>query len=652
MRFAKCLQRLHCYLKPGDRAQRPQKLPRRLQLESLEDRALLSVTASLSQGVLHVDGTAQADTIYLHETNSGLVYLDGVSGGFLASSINKILINGGAGNDTIRLDLTDNIPGFVPITIPAEIHGGDGDDLIVGGRGSNTIFGEAGNDTIWGGAGGNYIDGGIGNDTLVGGANCYNQLFGDAGADLLYGGSGSSTNVLYGGDDSDELVGAGSYSSMDGGRGYDYLFGGPGANGFYDDPGSNYVYLGPPGSSYSMYYTHIDWFDMNLSDPGFRSAARFAANDGSTNRNDAINLLEEVRADNYVSSAEMADLKAWVTNPWAVNMPDYVHNLANKVVNGDPANSNAVLRDGSAPGTLAAGEDGQILGNLKGMWFKGSRHPVASNYWDPNHSAASDFGYAYAQGTLFGGSNHDRVDPSIIKQGGIGDCYFLGALGEVALRNPQAIKNMFIDNGDGTFMVRFFEGGVAQYVTVDRYLPVDSWGHFVFDGTGALASDSSNVLWVALAEKAYMQLNASGWIGQDDSYSSNGMDASHGGISGGDCGLVMTQVYENPSTFTSMASTSFTGIWGAWVSGEMITFASKSDQSPNSSVVGNHCYILYTVIPVYTGNPYQPLTYLYVLQNPWGNQDPSKPQYIVLDYNGLMNAFDGWYGMSQQYLIY
>jgi hypothetical protein len=286
------------------------------------------------------------------------------------------------------------------------------------------------------------------------------------------------------------------------------------------------------------------------------------------------------------------------------------------------------------------------------MWFMGGRHPVASDVWDHSHSAANDFGYASAQGTLFGGSNHDQVDPSIIKQGGIGDCYFLAGLGEVALRSPQAIRSMFIDNGDGTFTVRFFKGAVADYVTVDRSLPVNTSGQFVYDGTFAAANNSSNVLWAALAEKAYVQENASGWIGQDGSYSYNGMDATHDGINGGDCGLAMSQVYGSASTWTSMGSTSFTAIWSAWASGQMITFASKGDAtSRNPSVEGNHCYILSNVIPAYTGNPAQPYIYEYVLQNPWGNVDPSKPQYIVLDYQGLMNAFDGWAAMAPQSLI-
>jgi Ca2+-binding RTX toxin-like protein len=62
------------------------------------------------------------------------------------TGVNKIVVNGGAGNDTIDLS---GIKGDVK----AEIHGGDGVDTITGGGADDTIFGDAGNDIITGGGG-------------------------------------------------------------------------------------------------------------------------------------------------------------------------------------------------------------------------------------------------------------------------------------------------------------------------------------------------------------------------------------------------------------------------------------------------------------------------------------------------------------------
>jgi hypothetical protein len=63
-----------------------------------------------------------------------------------------------------------------------------------------------------------------------------------------------------------------------------------------------------------------------------------------------------------------------------------------------------------------------------------------------------------------------RGGPQItdVHQGRIGDCYFLSALGEVALQNPTAIRNMFTYNGNGTYTVRLFDGTTPKYVTVDN----------------------------------------------------------------------------------------------------------------------------------------------------------------------------------------
>ena len=87
------------------------------------------------------------------------------------------------------------------------------------------------------------------------------------------------------------------------------------------------------------------------------------------------------------------------------------------------------------------------------------------------------------------------------------------------------IQSMFIDNGDGTFTVRFYDERRAwsQYVTVDRYLPTWDRRDRLFASFGTDNDDATNELWVALAEKAYAQLNESGWIGQDGTNSYQGI---------------------------------------------------------------------------------------------------------------------------------
>src|SRR5262249_23114540 len=146
-----------------------------------------------------------------------------------------------------------------------------------------------------------------------------------------------------------------------------------------------------------------------------------------------------------------------------------------------------------------AGNPGSKLASLVDKWFLGLDRPVA----------ASNSVYTEANGTLFGST----IGYQDVMQGEVGDCYYLAALGSVALQNSDTIRNMFVDNGDHTWTVRFYRNGTPDYVTVDDYLPTRN-GRFIYANMDLLASDSSNVLWVPLAEKAYAQLNESGWLGQ------------------------------------------------------------------------------------------------------------------------------------------
>ena len=65
------------------------------------------------------------------------------------------------GNDVVQIG--DNV------AIAATIRGGDGNDVLCGGRGDDTILGGDGHDYLFGLLGNDTLDGGDGNDWLFGG---------------------------------------------------------------------------------------------------------------------------------------------------------------------------------------------------------------------------------------------------------------------------------------------------------------------------------------------------------------------------------------------------------------------------------------------------------------------------------------------------
>lgn len=151
-----------------------------------------------------------------------------------------------------------------------------------------------------------------------------------------------------------------------------------------------------------------------------------------------------------------------------------------------------------------------------------SSYPIAP----PVDHPASYYAYQVVPGSLFHQGGPVYTD---VRQGAAADCWLLSSLAEVAARRPQVITGMFTDLGTFNengyvvelYSVQFHDAdGVARSVTVDNELPANG---------KAYAWAGSNVTWVALAEKAYAQANALGYVrtfspGRDAYYALNSGD--------------------------------------------------------------------------------------------------------------------------------
>ena len=263
--------------------------------------------------------------------------------------------------------------------------------------------------------------------------------------------------------------------------------------------------------------------------------------DNEFSREDVIGVLKSAGDYGSVTGTEFTDLQQF----WLMSnstMRADIAGLSKKVVFGDAANDHYTGYDSIVDdlGNLESGTSTQNLNLLIGKHMLGTDRPMI-------HTGT----YTQAGGTL----EIDGYSAGDIDQGATGSCYFLSALAGTADKKVSIIEDMFTDNGDGTYSVRFYTNGQADYVTVDSMMATKECGTYLHADTGAgdaidaVVADH-NELWVALAEKAYAQLNESGRLNQEEATNRYGAgnQGSHG-ISWG---------------FTTDAITHITGLNSSW----------------------------------------------------------------------------------------
>jgi len=335
------------------------------------------------------------------------------------------------------------------------------------------------------------------------------------------------------------------------------------------------------------------------------------AKDKSLTYNDMLSVFSEVAVDGVVSAAEFAGLQTIAAYSALYPVVSAaVGYLSNAVINGNPWNA---TYKGKNLGNLTAGSSGTQLQNLVNKWFLGMDTPTAVDDYGKTYN------YAMASGSLFvnGPSYTD------INQGYVGDCWLLSSLAETADREPSLISSMFTDNGNNTYTVELFNNGVANYVTVDKELPVDSSGHLVFADFGASASNPNNELWTALAEKAVVEEQAS--LGNKNSYKS---------ISGGYIGVGLNDVTGHLDIIGNSLSISksyngFNAAVSDWNAGDLMGFASKSSGT-TLGVVAGHAYAVVG---------YNPVTGQFTLFNPWGINNGFAPGLLSLSWTAIQANF-------------
>jgi hypothetical protein len=432
--------------------------PARSTFEPLEVRQLMAVDVGVAAGVLTITGTNDPETIAInpaitspYETATrwsvsakdkfGVVTNTTIDN---VSSITKIVVNGNAGDDTIRI--SDWIYTAARIDGGAGndyIAGGGGADNIVAGDGADSVYGQSGNDIIDGGDGvaqdyllnddGDLLDGGPGSDRLYAARWGPSQLNGGTGNDSLYGGTANDVlngqagaDYLFGYDGNDRLDGGADNDSIYGSNGNDSLFAGAGDDLLCGDAGDDTLVSIGGGQR-----------DALTGGTGFDS---FWGDAETTEQ-----FLDADTAERAAGNCHRVDRFVQYFN--------------------------------QTPITVTRELDGQ-------------------NFADP----AAPTAFTNCRATpLFSTGGPSMND---INQGALGNCGVMSTLSAIARANPNKIHQTVVDLGDGTFGVQLFEdptddaraNGTPVFIRLDADLPLQTCSRF---------NTTQPSLWVQLVEKAF-----------------------------------------------------------------------------------------------------------------------------------------------------
>ncbi len=449
---------------------------------------------------------------------------------------------GGEGNDQLNGDDGDDF-----------LSGGSGSDSLSGQLGNDQLWGDAGNDTAWGADGDDYIVGGLDDDTLYGDAGA-DQVWGEAGNDNVNGGGDNDivagqdgTDRVAGDDGDDRVYGDGGNDTLYGGRHNDEIYGGEGHDQLNGDDGDDLLLGGNGSDSLSGQLGNdqlnggldTDWLFGSDGDDTL-----IAIDNSATDYLDGGNGNDVYWINYFSSYAGQADTAAGVTSA------DKVQQVANFANGADLTLDFDAIADPTATDNYTY----RNFGNLK----------------------------------LFGTQGPTELD---VRQGAIGDCYFLAGLGSIATRMPTSIRQNVVDFNDGTFGVRLGD----RFYRLDSDLAVVSGSDLAYAEFGEQGS-----AWVALYEKAFTHHR----FGQN----------SYASISGGSLAETFTAfglATEQFATSLFPSAASFVNqMFNMWNSGHLLTVGTGIG---NAQLVGNHAYSVMNFIR----NGEGVITHV-ILRNPWG----------------------------------
>jgi Ca2+-binding RTX toxin-like protein len=225
---------------------------------------------------------------------------------------------------------------------------------------------------------------------------------------------------------------------------------------------------------------------------------------------------------------------------------------------------------------------------------------------------------------LFGPNGPHKDD---IRQGNLGDCYFLATLGATAKISSDKIRQRVVDLGDGTYAVKMFDNG-AKYYRVDADLPV--YANSMIPRYAGLGHNQS--LWVAIMEKVY-------------THHRRGLN-DYASIESGWPSEVFPDLGSSSIAMTSSANGTdlLNYISSQQALNKAVTFATKYTVPSGIPLINNHVYMVERVNYAFVGLNLTPISV--TLRNPWGydgagNDGNTSDAYVTITATQALNGFTG-----------
>jgi Ca2+-binding RTX toxin-like protein len=617
-------------------------------LQTLEQRMMLAsdpLTVTFSRGVLTIIGSANDDQIVVSRAGSAWTISNSAWSTTRTLAVTKIAINAKAGNDSVSIDSSVTLPitaagdlgndTLVASSGASALYGNAGDDSLVGGSGNDLIVGDLGNDTIIDTAGNNKIAGGAGSDTITTGAG-NDTIAGDADNDTIDAGNGNNAvsgglgnDLITAGSGADALAGDAGNDTLLGGAGNDTLLGSLGDDSLDGEAGNDFI-QGGLGNDVLVGGSGVDTLDY-ADHTVLQGVTLINGTGGMTGENDSYSGFEIVRGsaghddilhgrggnDTLIGAGGADKLYGGIGNDsldGGAGNDSLYGDAGNDIQNGGTGDDLLIAVGGGIYDIVSGGDDNDtfwIDSNVTEGVMDASADEIATGAVHrvgafANKASKELLGQAIADPILKGTSVKYRNfklnplfatgGPSIddVRQGQLGDCYFLAQIGSFAKLAPELIQQAIVDFGDGTYGVQFKRGASTLFYRLDADLPSYSTSALAYAAFGAEGS-----IWVAMLEKAWaMFRTARNSFASIEAGFMTEVASAFG--QSNTWGVTTT----NPSSVLALLKSELDA-------GKSVTIGTYGSQAPASLLVGGHAYSVESIIADGAGG------YTIVLRNPW-----------------------------------